>query len=335
MAAIDFPSSPAVGQVFTSGSSIWEWDGTAWRVVRNVTNPTYGIAYEKINLGTSTPDYTLYGGSFSQFGILSVKNGGTGASTLTPNNVILGNGGSAVQFVAPSTSGNVLTSNGTTWTSATNAYAGVQAQVFTGNGTFTVPTGITAVKVTVIGGGGNGGSGSSDGSATGSGGGGGGAGVAIKWITGLTPGAAITVTVGTATNTSSFGAYCSATGGTSGSNGSGASSINGLGNGGAGGTGSSGDINLSGGNGLQGTGGYGGSGAGAGGSGAQSGSIVVNNANNIVTYSGYMGASGAGGSASVGGAATGYGNGGGGGSRTLSGTNNGGAGSAGIVIVEY
>ena len=47
-----------------------------------------------------------------------VSLGGTGATTLTSNNVILGNGTSAVQFVAPGTTGNVLTSNGTTWTSA-------------------------------------------------------------------------------------------------------------------------------------------------------------------------------------------------------------------------
>jgi hypothetical protein len=46
-----------------------------------------------------------------------VSSGGTGAYTLTANNVILGNGTSAVQFVAPGTSGNVLTSNGTTWAS--------------------------------------------------------------------------------------------------------------------------------------------------------------------------------------------------------------------------
>lgn len=52
---------------------------------------------------------------------VTVANGGTGASTLTANNVILGNGTSAVQFVAPGTSGNVLTSNGTTWTSAAAA----------------------------------------------------------------------------------------------------------------------------------------------------------------------------------------------------------------------
>jgi len=47
-----------------------------------------------------------------------VAQGGTGASTLTANNVLLGNGTNAVQAVAPNTSGNVLTSNGTTWTSA-------------------------------------------------------------------------------------------------------------------------------------------------------------------------------------------------------------------------
>ena len=49
---------------------------------------------------------------------LPVDNGGTGATTLTANNVLLGNGTSAVQFVAPGSSGNVLTSNGTTWASA-------------------------------------------------------------------------------------------------------------------------------------------------------------------------------------------------------------------------
>jgi hypothetical protein len=49
---------------------------------------------------------------------VGVTDGGTGLSTLTLNNVILGNGTSAPQFVAPGTSGNVLTSDGTTWASA-------------------------------------------------------------------------------------------------------------------------------------------------------------------------------------------------------------------------
>ena len=54
-----------------------------------------------------------------------VSAGGTGSTTLTANNVLLGNGTSALQVVAPGTSGNVLTSNGTTWTSATPAATGV------------------------------------------------------------------------------------------------------------------------------------------------------------------------------------------------------------------
>lgn len=57
-------------------------------------------------------------------GTLPVGNGGTGATSLTANNVLLGNGTSALQVVAPGASGNVLTSNGTTWTSAAPASGG-------------------------------------------------------------------------------------------------------------------------------------------------------------------------------------------------------------------
>jgi hypothetical protein len=56
---------------------------------------------------------------------LTVANGGTGASTLAANNVLLGNGTSALQTVAPSTAGNVLVSNGTTWVSQAPAASGV------------------------------------------------------------------------------------------------------------------------------------------------------------------------------------------------------------------
>ena len=48
---------------------------------------------------------------------LPVAGGGTGLATLTANNVILGAGTSSPTFVAPSTNGNILTSNGTTWVS--------------------------------------------------------------------------------------------------------------------------------------------------------------------------------------------------------------------------
>lgn len=59
-----------------------------------------------------------------QASTVTVAQGGTGASSLTANNVLLGNGTSALQVVAPGTAGNVLTSNGTTWTSATPAASG-------------------------------------------------------------------------------------------------------------------------------------------------------------------------------------------------------------------
>lgn len=49
---------------------------------------------------------------------LSVAQGGTGAATLTANNLLIGNGTGAMSFLAPGTSGNYVKSNGTTWTSA-------------------------------------------------------------------------------------------------------------------------------------------------------------------------------------------------------------------------
>ena len=55
---------------------------------------------------------------------LAVSSGGTGLATLTADNVILGNGTSSPTFVAPSDSGNVLTSNGTTWQSVAPAGGG-------------------------------------------------------------------------------------------------------------------------------------------------------------------------------------------------------------------
>ncbi len=70
---------------------------------------------------------------------IAVASGGTGATTLTANNVLLGNGTSSPQFVAPGTSGNVLTSNGSTWVSAASFASGT-AMLFAQT---TAPTGWT------------------------------------------------------------------------------------------------------------------------------------------------------------------------------------------------
>lgn len=58
-------------------------------------------------------------------GAVPVAKGGTGATTHTANNVLVGNGTSAIASVAPSTSGNVLTSNGSVWASSAPAAGGV------------------------------------------------------------------------------------------------------------------------------------------------------------------------------------------------------------------
>lgn len=98
-------------------------------------------------------------------------------------------------------------------------------QVFTGSGTFTVPAGVTTVYLTGTGGGGGGGGGNSG---TNGGGGGGSGAVVIKQAVTVTPGASISVTIGTnggggasgvagsSGGTTSFGALLSLTGGTGG-----------------------------------------------------------------------------------------------------------------------
>ena len=82
---------------------------------------------------------------------LAVGSGGTGATSLTVNNVILGNGTSPVQVVAPGSSGNVLTSNGTTWQStapAAQTYPGSGIAVSTGSAW---TTSLTAPSGTIVG----------------------------------------------------------------------------------------------------------------------------------------------------------------------------------------
>jgi hypothetical protein len=113
-------------------------DGTAGQVIS--TNGSGVLSFAAASTGTvssvalsgGTTGLTVSGspittsGTITLAGTLAVANGGTGAATLTANNVLLGNGTSALQAVAPGTTGNVLTSDGTTWTSAAAPSGAVQ-----------------------------------------------------------------------------------------------------------------------------------------------------------------------------------------------------------------
>lgn len=158
---------------------------------------------------------------------LPVANGGTGLSTAT--GALVG-AGSTISAIAASTLGNVLTSNGTTWTSA--AAQGGPApivRIYTSPSPWTKPATLKGVKVTVVSAGGGGGGASISGT-TGAKGGGGGATAFGAFASPAIPGP-VTVTVGTggaagptgvpgstygtgtAGGSSSFGALVTCTGG--------------------------------------------------------------------------------------------------------------------------
>jgi hypothetical protein len=97
-------------------------------------NPTeVGGSVTSVAVSGGTTGLTTSGGpitgsgTITFAGTLAVANGGTGQTALTLNNVVLGNGTSAVQVIAPGTSGNLLTSDGTTWASSTPAASGISA----------------------------------------------------------------------------------------------------------------------------------------------------------------------------------------------------------------
>ena len=160
-----------------------------------------------------------------------------GGSFITTSNI----GSQSVSYAATAGSaanGGVTSVNGFTGAVTVNAIPGVFGQAFISSGTFTIPAGVTAVKVTVIGGGGGGGSGywgGYDGCcySHSAGGNGGSGGVAFKYLTGLSGGLTLAITVGLGGSNASAGGTSSvssgsqtisgisATGGGAGTNGTG------------------------------------------------------------------------------------------------------------------
>jgi hypothetical protein len=204
-------------------------------------------------------------------------------------------------------------------------------QVFTASGTFTIPaTALSAsnFKFTIVGGGGGGGGSSA--SATQPGGNGGGAGAtAIKYLSSLTAGNTIAVTVGgsasggTTGNAGTAGNSSSIASGTQTittvtANGGGAGAASGTNQGKAsGGTASNGDVNITGGDGIL---------------AASLGSLTTPGGTGGGSSLGTGGAGGGSGGNNGGSSGNAYGSGGGGGAGQ---STSGGSGAAGIVIVEW
>lgn len=182
--------------------------------------------------GTFTLSLTL-AATLGQGFVFAVFNKGTGVITIDPASTELINGASTLAIAAGSWA--IVSCTGTAFNSlgsvpSTGSLIGYQ--IFTASGTYTKATNNPSfVIVEVVGGGGSGQAGSFSSPNTVTGAGGGGGGYSRKTILNASLSASETVTVGGATQTSSFGVHASATGGVTG---------------GAGGTGASGDLNISG-----------------------------------------------------------------------------------------
>lgn len=114
------------GDVTASGS------GSVAATLAATTNATLTTLSGLTTAGSLATVGTITTGTWSGTTI-TVGHGGTGTTALTAGNVVLGNGASPVNFVAPGTSGNVLTSNGSTWTSLAPSGGGISGAGFTGH----------------------------------------------------------------------------------------------------------------------------------------------------------------------------------------------------------
>ena len=137
------PSAGTIGNVLTSNGTDWfssvlplsinslnnltttqqffatSTTGTNFTISSSVDTHTFNLPVASAsNTGKlSNTDWSTFNSKEPAIAILPVTKGGTGLATIPLNSVMLGNAVSAIQSVAPSTTGKALVSNGTTWIS--------------------------------------------------------------------------------------------------------------------------------------------------------------------------------------------------------------------------
>ena len=213
------------------------------------TNGSYADPTWITSLSGSKVSGNITGNAANVTNTVAVANGGTGQTTYTDGQLLIGNTTGNTLDKATLTAGvGVSITNGAGSITIASLLA-KSTSVFTSGSaqTYTAPANTQWVKVTVVGPGGNGGGANSQ-RATGGGGGA----VAIKWLT-INAGQTLTYTVGTSSGTAS-----SVSSGTlsittisagSGSNGAGTAYANSSTAGPVGGTATGGDVNMNGGRG--------------------------------------------------------------------------------------
>jgi len=116
--AVNLVPPGTAGNILTS-------NGSTWQSVTPTPGQSIPLPLAVSSGGTERTSLTannlLVGNGTSAVNFLALPlgaaSGGVGRTSLTANNLLVGNGTSAVNFIAPGSSGNVLTSNGTTWSS--------------------------------------------------------------------------------------------------------------------------------------------------------------------------------------------------------------------------
>lgn len=182
MAAIDFPNSPTIGDLFTQGDITWQWDGTVWKGLGNTIFGPAGVAIsddepasnEVLWLDTDEePDVPVPAGGSAGQVLSKIDSTDYNTQWRTTDGVRVFADATARTSAIPAPAegmvsylnniDSIQTYNGSAWVTTSNAgvpsYSFVQTLQFTSTATFTKATypWLNAIRVRCIGGGGGGG----------------------------------------------------------------------------------------------------------------------------------------------------------------------------------